>query len=38
MLLSLLALAAAIVYFGFETQWTAGIASTAAKVLVEGLR
>jgi len=38
MLLPLLALAAAIVYFGFETQWTAGIASTAAKVLVEGLR
>ena len=29
---------AATVYFGFDTEWTAGIASTAAKALLGGLR
>jgi multicomponent Na+:H+ antiporter subunit D len=38
MLLPLVLLAAATVYFGFDTQWTAGIANTAAKGLLEGLR
>ena len=38
MLLPLIVLAAATVYFGFDTEWTAGIASTAAKALLGGLR
>jgi multicomponent Na+:H+ antiporter subunit D len=38
MLLPLLVLAAATVYFGFYTEWTAGIATTAAKALLGGLR
>jgi multicomponent Na+:H+ antiporter subunit D len=38
MLLPLVLLAAATVYFGFDTQWTAGIASTTAKGLLESLR
>ena len=38
MLLPLMVLAAATVYFGLDTEWTAGIASTAAKSLLGGLR
>lgn len=38
MLLPLLTLAAATVYFGFDTDWTAGIASTVAKAMLGGLR
>jgi multicomponent Na+:H+ antiporter subunit D len=38
MLAPLIVLAAATVYFGFATEWTAGIASTAAGALVGGLR
>lgn len=38
MLLPLIALAAATIYFGIDTEWTAGIAGTAAKALLEGLR
>jgi multicomponent Na+:H+ antiporter subunit D len=38
MLLPLVALAAATIYFGLDTQWTAGIAGTAAKDLLGGLR
>jgi multicomponent Na+:H+ antiporter subunit D len=38
MLLPLMLLAAATIYFGFDTEWTAGIASTAAKGLLGGLR
>jgi multicomponent Na+:H+ antiporter subunit D len=38
MLLPLIVLAAATVYFGFDTEWTAGIAGTAAKALLGGLR
>lgn len=38
MLLPTLILAAATIYFGFETEWTAGIASTAAQTLIGGLR
>lgn len=37
MLLPLLVLAAAVIYFGVETQWSAGIASTTAKALLGGL-
>jgi multicomponent Na+:H+ antiporter subunit D len=37
MLLPLLVLAAATVYFGIDTQWSAGIASIAAKALLGGL-
>ena len=37
MLLPLLVLAAAVIYFGVETQWSAGIASTTAKTLLGGL-
>ena len=36
--LPLIVLAAATIYFGIDTEWTAGIASTAAKVLLGGLR
>jgi multicomponent Na+:H+ antiporter subunit D len=38
MLLPMLVLAAATVYFGFDAQWTVGIAATAAEALLEGLR
>ena len=38
MLLPLILLAAATIYFGFDTEWTAGIANTAAKSLLGGLR
>ncbi len=38
MLLPIIVLAAATVYFGIDTQWTAGIASNAAKMLLGGLR
>jgi multicomponent Na+:H+ antiporter subunit D len=37
MLLPLLILAAATIYFGFETKWTAGVASTVAKALLGSL-
>jgi multicomponent Na+:H+ antiporter subunit D len=38
MLLPLIVLATATIYFGIDTEWTAGIAGTAAKFLLEGLR
>lgn len=38
MLAPLVLLAAATIYFGFDTEWTAGIASTTAKGLLGGLR
>jgi multicomponent Na+:H+ antiporter subunit D len=38
MLLPLIVLAAATVYFGIDTEWTAGIASTAATTLLGGVR
>jgi len=38
MLLPLILLAAATVYFGIETEWTAGIASATAEGLLRGLR
>lgn len=38
MLIPLVVLAAATIYFGIETEWTAGIADTAAKALIGGLR
>jgi multicomponent Na+:H+ antiporter subunit D len=38
MLLPLLALAGATIYFGIDTEWMAGIAGTAAKALLGGLR
>jgi multicomponent Na+:H+ antiporter subunit D len=38
MLLPLVVLGAATIYFGFFTEWTAGIASTAAQALIGGLR
>jgi multicomponent Na+:H+ antiporter subunit D len=38
MLLPLVVLAAATIYFGIDTDWTVGIASTAAKTLLGGLR
>jgi multicomponent Na+:H+ antiporter subunit D len=38
MLLPLLVLAAATVYFGLDTQWTAGIADAAAAFLLGGLQ
>jgi multicomponent Na+:H+ antiporter subunit D len=38
MLLPIVILAAATVFFGFHTEWSAGIASSAAKSLVGGLR
>jgi multicomponent Na+:H+ antiporter subunit D len=38
MLLPLIVLAAATIYFGIDTDWTAGVAATAAKTLIGGLR
>ena len=38
MLLPLVVLAAATIYFGIDTEWTAGIAATTAKTLLGGLR
>jgi multicomponent Na+:H+ antiporter subunit D len=38
MLLPLIVLTTATVYFGFDTTWTAGVASTVAKTLLGGLR
>jgi multicomponent Na+:H+ antiporter subunit D len=38
MLLPICLLAAATIYFGFDTEWSAGIASSAAKSLLGGLR
>lgn len=38
MLLPLVVLAGATVYFGFDTEWTAGIAGKAATALIGGLR
>ncbi|MGD9922211.1 MAG: proton-conducting transporter membrane subunit, partial [Pseudorhodoplanes sp.] len=38
MLLPLLALAAATIYFGIDTEWTVGIAGTAASALLGGVR
>jgi multicomponent Na+:H+ antiporter subunit D len=38
MLLPMMVLAAATIYFGIDTEWTAGIAGTAAKALIGGLR
>jgi multicomponent Na+:H+ antiporter subunit D len=38
MLLPLLVLAAATIYFGIDTEWSAGIAARAAEVLLGGLR
>ena len=38
MLLPLIVLATATIYFGIDTEWTAGIAGTAAKALLKGLR
>ena len=38
MLLPIVVLAAATIYFGLDTQWTAGIASTIAGTLIGGLR
>jgi multicomponent Na+:H+ antiporter subunit D len=38
MLLPIILLAAVTIYFGFDTEWTAGIANTAAKGLLGGLR
>lgn len=38
LLLPPLILAAATIYFGIDTEWTAGIAGTAAKALLGGLR
>jgi multicomponent Na+:H+ antiporter subunit D len=38
MLLPVMVLAAATIYFGIDTEWTAGVAATAAKSLLGGLR
>jgi len=38
MLLPLVVLAAATIYFGIDTEWSAGIAGTVAKALLGGLR
>jgi multicomponent Na+:H+ antiporter subunit D len=38
MLLPVIALAAATIYFGIDTEWTAGLASSAATSLLGGLR
>ena len=38
MLLPLIVLAAATIYFGIDTEWTAGIAGTTARALLGGLR
>lgn len=37
MLLPILVLAAAVIYFGIDTRWSAGIASAAAKALLGGM-
>ena len=37
MLAPIVVMTAAIVYFGFDTQWTAGVASIVAKVLLGGV-
>jgi multicomponent Na+:H+ antiporter subunit D len=38
MMLPMLVLTVAVVYFGIDTEWTAGIAATAAQSLLGGLR
>jgi multicomponent Na+:H+ antiporter subunit D len=38
MLLPIVVLGAATIYFGIDTEWSAGIAATASKVLLGGLR
>jgi multicomponent Na+:H+ antiporter subunit D len=38
MLLPPVALAAATIYFGIDTEWTAGIAGTVTRALLGGLR
>jgi multicomponent Na+:H+ antiporter subunit D len=38
MLLPLIVLGVATIWFGFSTEWTAGIAATAAKTLIGGVR
>jgi multicomponent Na+:H+ antiporter subunit D len=38
MLLPLVLLAGATIYFGIDTEWTAGIAATASEALLVGLR
>jgi multicomponent Na+:H+ antiporter subunit D len=38
MLLPLIVLAAATIYFGIDTEWTVGVAATAAKTLLGALR
>jgi multicomponent Na+:H+ antiporter subunit D len=38
MLLPIMVLAAATVFFGFDTAWTAGVAATVAETLLGGLR
>ena len=38
MLLPILVLAAATIYFGFDTEWTAKVAASAAKMLLGGLK
>jgi multicomponent Na+:H+ antiporter subunit D len=38
MMLPILVLTVATVYFGFDTRWTAGVAGTAADALLRGLR
>ncbi|MPZ37486.1 MAG: monovalent cation/H+ antiporter subunit D family protein [Rhizobiales bacterium] len=38
MMAPLIVLTIATIYFGFDTEWTAGVASTAAKSLLGGLR
>jgi multicomponent Na+:H+ antiporter subunit D len=38
MMLPMLAMTAAVVYFGISTEWTAGVAATAAQALLGGLR
>jgi hypothetical protein len=38
MLLPIIVFGAATIWFGFSTEWTAGIASTAATALIGGAR
>ena len=38
MLLPIIVLAVATIYFGVDTEWTAGIAARASEVLLGGLR
>jgi len=38
MLIPIIAMAAATIWFGFDTDWTVGVASTTAKTLLGGLR